>query len=294
MKLKTDRNGVYEIYDLPAGKYKVRPEKVAGYKLDSYSDEKKDFVEVDLKPRSHEEVDFDFEIDNSIKGKIIDANGRAVPIVCLELQPAQGKLAPYAYLGTCTKEGGAFEFDEIPTGSYVIAVNKEGKVNGNHPFGRFYYPNKSERVEAAQISIGPGEHQTGLILTAPETLDTVVYSGRVVFEDGKPVPDEFVNFYKDSDVQRVNNYNPDVNTKTDENGEFSIRLVKGTKGYIFGTLITYSGEYEKCTKLENLIKASGNSVPTLETPEVKVDPVTDMGDIELKFSFPSCKRARSD
>lgn len=294
IKLKTDENGVYEVYDLSPGKYIVRPENLVGYKIETYAGAKQDFIEVDLKPRSHEEVDFDFEIDNSIKGKVVDANGSPVSFVCLDLEPTDGKLAPYTYLVTCTKEGGIFEFDEIPAGTYVIVVNKEGKINGDHPFGRFYYPNRLERAEAAQISIGSGEHHAGLILTAPETLDTVVYSGRVVFEDGKPVPNEFVNFVRKTDVPRSRNYNPDINTKTSENGEFSIKLVKGSKGYIFGSFITFSGEYERCPKLEKLIKASGSSVPTLETPAVEVDPVTDVSGIELRFPFPSCKRSKID
>ncbi|HMM78855.1 MAG TPA: hypothetical protein PKC65_02415 [Pyrinomonadaceae bacterium] len=293
IKLRTDRNGVYEIYDLPPGKYKIEPERVDGYKFGRYSEVKEDFVEVDLRPKSHVEENFDFVIDNSIQGKVYDAYGRTAR-VCVELDPAQGKAREHMFLFDCTDENGSFEIDTIPAGSYVLIVNNDGKMNGDHPFGRFYYPNKVERSDATKISIGPGEHQFGLLVTAPTTLETVVFSGRLLFEDGKPVANEFVKFFKDSGVARRNSYHPDINAKTNENGEFSIRLIKGVKGSIVGTLITYSGKYENCPKLEAAIKASGSSVPTLETTEIKVDPITDLSEIELRFPFPSCKRAKDD
>lgn len=295
IKLKTDRNGVYEVYDLLPGKYKITAETVPGYKLYSYSDEKKDFIEIDLKPKSHEEADFDFVIDNLIQGKFFDAKGNALRGVCMKLVPFSGELAPYTYLGECTEDGGSFSFEKVPAGSYILVINEEDKVTASEPFGRFYYPNKTNRDDAAVINIGPGEYQTGLIITAPETAETVVYSGRLLFEDGKPVPDESVLFFKDSDTPRVRDYNPDARTRTDENGQFSLKILKGSKGYIYGSLTTYSGEYEKCPKLEKLIKATGEtSLVLIETSQVKVDPITDLSEIELRLPFPWCKPAKDD
>ena len=62
IELKTDDNGAFEIYDLPAGKYNVVPEPIAGYK---FNDEKKDSVEVEIKAKSHAEIIFRYEIDNA-------------------------------------------------------------------------------------------------------------------------------------------------------------------------------------------------------------------------------------
>ena len=290
IKLTTDRNGVYEVYGLPPGKYKITPEKVSGYKLGSYSDDEVDSEEVDLKPKTHEEVDFDFVIDNVIRGSLIDANGNELRGVCMDLVPTSGELAPYTHLGTCSKDGGIFEFKKVPAGAYFLVVNDENKVTAAEPFGRFYYPNKKNREDATQIIVGPGEYQTNLIIAAPETAETVVYSGRLVFEDGKPVPDESVLFYKNSDKPRVKDYDPDSRTRTDENGEFTLRILKGSKGYIYGSLTTYSGEYEKCPKLEKLIQADGEKgLVLIETLELKVDPIADLSEIELRLPFPWCK-----
>lgn len=68
VELKTDRNGTFEIYDLPAGKYKITPEKIAGYK---FNDENKDSVEVEIKAESHAEIGFRYTI-NTVKGNSIE------------------------------------------------------------------------------------------------------------------------------------------------------------------------------------------------------------------------------
>lgn len=295
IKLKTDRNGVYEVYDLPPGKYKITAETVPGYKPYSYSNEKKNFVEVDLRPKSHEEADFDFVIDNLIQGKFFDAKGNALRGVCMDLVPTTGEAAPYTFLGDCTEDGGVFEFSKVPAGSYILVINDENKVTASEPFGRFFYPNKKNREDAAVINIGPGEYQTGLIITAPDTAETVVYSGRLLFEDGKPVPDENVLFFKDSDKPREKDYNSEGRTRTDENGEFTLKILKGSKGYIYGSLTAYSGEYEKCPKLDKLIEATGQtSLILIETPEVKMEAITDFSGIELRLPFPWCKRSKDD
>ena len=61
IELKTDENGAFEIYDLPAGRYKVTLEKIAGYK---FNNDEKDSVEVEIKAESHVELGFRYEIDN--------------------------------------------------------------------------------------------------------------------------------------------------------------------------------------------------------------------------------------
>jgi hypothetical protein len=58
--IKTDENGVYEIYDLPNGKYKLTPQKLKGYKIDNGEN---GTVEIEIKAGSLEEQDFDYFIE---------------------------------------------------------------------------------------------------------------------------------------------------------------------------------------------------------------------------------------
>jgi len=290
IELKTDKDGFYEIYDLPAGKYTVTPEKISGYKF--YGVEK-DSIEVVVKPKSHTEQNFDYRINNRIGGKFYDANGKLLKDVCLDLIPARGKKARYFYQGDCTNENGKFEFDEIPAGTCLIVVNERNEISARQPFGTFYYPNKLNREEAALVTISAGDFRDDLIITAPTTAETITISGVLLFEDGKPAADEAVEFYAEGAAKKdAEDKSEDSRASTDNNGRFSIKILKGQKGRLLGSMITFEGEYEKCPKLDKLIKAKGGGVPTIETSTLQIEAVSDSTGIELKFPFPKCKKAK--
>jgi hypothetical protein len=291
IKLKTDDNGVYEIYDLPVGKYKVTPEKIIGYKFD---DDGKDSVQVEIESESLTEQDFEFTIDNSIGGIFRDSNGKPLKGVYLELLPARGEKAPYFYEGDATDENGVFEFKKIPKGTYVIVINQKNEISARQPFGTFYYPNKIKREEATEITIGADDHFKDLIITAPNTAETITISGVLLFDDGKPVFNEAVEFFNNiEDIRQIQKYqNPDSRVTTDENGRFNMRILKGQKGILFGLMSAYVGMYEKCPQLDNLIKAKGESLQHIETPVIQIEAISDRSEIEFKFPFSSCKKAK--
>jgi protocatechuate 3,4-dioxygenase beta subunit len=276
---------------LPVGKYKVTPEKVYGYK---FSDEKSSSVEIEIEAKSHTEQDFDFSIDNAIHGKVFDTSGKLLENVCLDLIPARGKKAPYFYQGDCTDENGRFEFDEIPAGTYVVVINEEGKITSNEPFGTFYYPNTTNRAEAAEITIGAGDFREDLIINAPQTAETVTISGTLLSENGKSVFDEAVEFFAEIEgrKERDRYTQADARAKTNKDGSFTIKILKGQKGKLFGSMNTYVGEYENCSKLDKLIRAEGNSVEDIETPSISIEAINNLSGFELKFPFPSCKKAK--
>jgi hypothetical protein len=293
IELKTDKDGFYEIYDLPPGKYKITPEKISGYKL--FWGESPDGVEVEVKAGSHTERDFTFSIDNHIRGRFFDAGGKPLKDVCVRLRPARGNPMRGFYEADCTDADGRFEIEGIPAGIYVIVVNEENEISARQPFGTFYYPGALKRKDAALISIGAGDYRDDLIITAPETAEVVTLSGVLLFEDGKPAADESVEFYAEKEAGEDNKKEKsreDSRAGTGKDGRFTIRILKGQKGKLLGSMITFEGEYEKCPKLEKLIKAKGGGVPDIETPPIQIEAVGDLTGIELKFPFPSCKKAK--
>ena len=73
-------------------------------------------------------------------------------------------------------------------------------------------------------------------------------------------------------------------------GRFTIRVLKGAKGEVFAEFIASLGDYEKCQKLDALIKASNEESPTLKSSVIKIDADHDIGNLVLQFPFPKCKK----
>ena len=306
-ELKTDNNGVYEIYDLPAGRYFVEPEIPKGWKLGmlrlahspSIDRNAKDGtlqkIPIFLEANKHASLDLMFEIDNVVRGHVYDPSGEPMNGVCLHMIPADGTEGKY--LGDCTEKEGAFNIDEIPPGAYVIIVNNDGQMTSTEPFRTFYYPKVSKREEATIFNIGLGDVVENLEIYPPIELKTITVEGVLVFSDGKPVANEFVEFkavrkkaaQEDEDDEDPN----DAQTKTDQKGRFSIKLVNGANGSLYGGMITYVGDFENCPKLDRLIKQSGSDVPEIKTSPVEIRATGNLYDVELKFPFPSCKRAKT-
>src|SRR5689334_24693618 len=98
---KTDKHGVFEIYDLPPGKYFVEPEVVPGWTIDptwlAYSPSviRDQYDKVELKtprqvgivlnPGKHAGVNISFRIENYVRGRVVGPRGKPLAHVCLYL-----------------------------------------------------------------------------------------------------------------------------------------------------------------------------------------------------------------
>lgn len=298
-EVKTDKNGVYEIYDLPAGKYFIEPEAPFGWKVDKFwlryspsyvegeiKEESIKKIPIILQEKKHAGLDIRFEIDNAIRGKFYDQSGKPMKDVCIQAVAVENK----EDMGTndCTDEGGNFSLTELPRGSYVLVINGDGRVSSDEPFPKFYYPNVFERERAAIISISEGEFRKGINIYAPKMEETITVEGVLLYEDGKAVVDESVEFKAE---KTENNMEGDARESTDARGRFSIKILKGLKGKLYGSMYTYIGQFENCPKLNALIAKTGGSSTEMKTPALDFQAETNLDNVTLKYPFPNCKKA---
>jgi hypothetical protein len=307
--LKTDQNGVYEIYDLPAGKYAIIPEKPPGWKVNTFhlrysqdlirnrnaegEAEDEDLITeygVKLEDKKHALLDFHFELDNALRGKVFDPNGNPLKNACVRLFPPTGVTSTFMYKADCTDEGGKFEMDEVPPGSYILVVNDEGKISSSEPFKTLYYPGVFELEKATIVEVGMADSREDLNIYIPKTEDLITIEGAFLYSDGKPVVGGNVIFEpakKDKDLDGS------AGARTDQAGHFSIKILKGMKGQLFGSIYSFIGQFENCPKLEALIREKSSSTfYEPKTNEVKIDGEANIYNLELKFLFPGCQKAK--
>jgi hypothetical protein len=298
-QVKTDSHGVFEIYDLPPGKYLIEPEVPAGYKIDPFmiryspsvvrndSDEpelKKKQVAITLEPKKHAGVDIAFEIDNVVRGKVLDPQGKPMVGACVTLRLSEARLGGGGF--DCTDERGIFEITSVPGGSYIVVVNDGGKLSSREPFRTLYYPNVSERERAAIITIGPGESINDINIVVPSLEEMITVEGVLRYSDGKPVADKYVEFK----AEKREEIEGDVSKKSDANGHFSLKILKGVKGELSAEDYVYVGEYENCSKLDDLIRKSSHDNTTIRTTLIPIEADRNFFNLELIFPFPACKK----
>jgi hypothetical protein len=138
----------------------------------------------------------------------------------------------------------------------------------------------------------------GINIHAPKTEETIVLEGVFLYSDGKPVVNETVRFEPEKTKEGVEG---EASVQTDSSGRFSIKILKGLKGELYGEMYTYIGEFEKCPKLESIIKKTKSDDPNvivssteIKTPTLKLQAENDLYDVELRFPFPGCKKAKQE
>ena len=176
----TDKNGVYELYDLPPGRYVLEPELRFGWKVDRFDLTRNptrselmngmkpnNRVAFTLRPKKHFGVNIELAMSNHISGRVWDAKLKPMQWVCVSLTKTEEKDERDLDCNALTEADGSFRFDGVEAGTYVLVFNPRNKSTKQMPFPKFYYRNASERERATMISVKHGESLDNLNVVVP-------------------------------------------------------------------------------------------------------------------------------
>ena len=295
----TDKNGVYELYDLPPGKYVLEPELPFGWKIDRLARDtttvsnqqiRGRHIHFTLKPRQHAGIDIAFVLDNVISGSVVDAHGKVLPEVEVSLKPidVSNESINFEY----TDEHGRFAIESIDPGNYVVAVNEDGKKTVKEPFSAFYYPNVTEQASARIFRIRAGDNIKGLKIVVPDTGELVTVQGVVRYADGSPARKVTVRFTP----ERGPDFEGAAIADTNAQGQFSFKILKGLPGELHADFSAYSREtaaivgkfdYAKCPQVQKIAEQTAQDM--IKTPAIRIDAKEDLLNLVLTFPFRPCK-----
>lgn len=229
-RITTNSDGIFEVYGLPPGEYRVVPDIAPGMKLRSFNIEgaqnRRDEASLHLNDRSGVSVRFSLEIDTRISGRVLDPQGKPMPDVRLELEPVNGE--PEEGLSAYSKKDGSYILADMPSGTYRIVANRSGEITADYPFPAIYYPGVADRLKATTVTIVSGDQRTGFDLRIPEFVPRSILAGRVQFSDGSPVPGVDVCF-SSADGRHF--------AKTSPEGGFALMVLKGVTGEVSAELL---------------------------------------------------------
>ncbi|MBC8029917.1 MAG: carboxypeptidase regulatory-like domain-containing protein [Pyrinomonadaceae bacterium] len=165
---KTDKNGVYELYDVPPGRYVLAPELKAGWKVEEFrltrpftrselmnGTNASNRVAFTLRSRRHFGVDMRLELSNHVSGIIYDSSSKPMRRVCVSLVPIDDDR--FLACNSLTDDQGRFQIDSVEAGTYLIILNYENKRTAEMPFPKLYYPGVTDRDQAKVITVKHGE-----------------------------------------------------------------------------------------------------------------------------------------
>lgn len=300
--IKTDKNGAYEIYDLPAGKYILEPETPKGWKLNidsldylrssyNYKENREELKEnqfpVALYKQNHADLDLYFVIDNAIRGKILSPDGQPMNDVCVKAIEVDSKDDKYLGPSYCTNAQGEFEIESVGVGTYIIVVNSDNKISVKEPFGRIFYPGVADRNKASVVAIEAGKFINDINIQIPKTQESIEISGKFLYKDGTPVADDWIEFLPSAEHK---NSVDKSRAKTDAQGRFTIRIIKGISGVLSADKYVYESKYKDCPEVLKVIKKTGKTYATVKTNEVKVTGNENMSSVNLVLPFSICMK----
>ena len=286
-EVSTDKNGVYEAYDLPAGKYVIEPDIPLNLKIrytsNSVSSDR-NRRQVELKDKSCAGIDFYFSENTVIQGRVLSPDGQPMNRVCVRLLLKE-KPAETPFLLDCTEHDGRFKIDEIALGEYYLVANDDGVISSDEPFPLTYYPGVFEKEKATVLNIASGDKLEDFDIHIPSKRPTRTIEGTLLFSDGRPVDGESVEFNSE---EKPGQNQDRVLAKTDAEGRFKLTVLEGSKGTLHGYFYSFSRDSANCPQIDKLVKAYKD----IETTRVKVELNRDHQNIELTFPFPYCAKGK--
>ena len=293
----TDDNGVFEIYDVPPGRYRLEPEIPEGWRIDRWFLrlnsstaallKSPKSVQFDVETKKHISINLGFEPDNAVEGKLVGPKGDPLAKTCAYLRRPDDDMNMVRgdTRTACADANGRFRIESIPPGHYVLVLNQDGLAKGVAPFPRVFYPGTTELEKATTITVALGQTLKDIDVVVPAMLDTVTVEGVLLFSDDQPVASQYVHF---EGIEK-----PGIlgwaSAETDEQGRFSLKIIKGLQGKLLSKMGVYRGMFRNCPVMDALVKETPQELAVLSTQEIEIKAEQDLSNVVLRFLVPGCK-----
>jgi carboxypeptidase family protein len=179
----TDEHGSFVLEGLPPGRYAVSLALEDHYYADLFSR----VVELPA-PQSCAAVDAAVYSNGRVAGRVVDAAGRPVAGLTVDLATAAGIDRPSTpdRVRALTDRSGRYELTRVPPGRFVVGINTQRDRNGGFPQPRVLFPGVDLPARASRITVEAGERIELPDFVLPPALSYVAIQGLVTDADGAP------------------------------------------------------------------------------------------------------------
>ena len=167
-------------------------------------------------------------VSAQIGGRVIDAGGNPVSGIFVELIPAafQSRPTRFDIADETTDERGAFDFEGVGKGSYLLAIGYVWTPDLDAPYPTTFYPNARDRASAFVFKVSADAKPLEIVFQLPAKMSELTVKGKILMANGKPAVDAHVRLHNDESNLVVSD------CRTDENGNFFLKGFAGGRYHI--------------------------------------------------------------
>jgi hypothetical protein len=282
----TNADGAYEVYGLPPGRYSARIDVPRGLKLKfpvvtGSNPVRGEKSSVELEADGGVSVDFVLEADTRLAGRVLNAAGKPIRDVCMDLEPVEDRGEDGARFFFCSKNNGAFAMEMMPPGQYRLVARDEIHRENIRSKSTLYYPSERDRSRAKIVSIEAGRYVKNVVIQVPPNEKRYLIAGRMQFEDGAPVAKAGVTF-----ASQQSGYTETAETGAD--GSFGLLIVAGMVGELQGGTVVMSQTLDACPQFRVGPRVSG-ILRFMDAGPIPLSVDSDQANFKLTLPFASCK-----
>lgn len=232
-KAVTDQDGRFTLTNIPAGRYQltpIAPDMVVSDAGEYWRPGKAVNLAVG---ETADGFDFQMTRGGVITGRISDHEDKPIigENINLELldknnQPQRSNLN-FSRQFMDTDDRGIYRIYGLPAGRYRVSAGEDPKgdrlrVGGRRGFHmKVYYPNATESADAKIVEVSEGSEATGIDIALGPLAQAYTLSGRVVNENGEPVPGLMIGYGKVQEGGRLGGFGYGMGMPTNARGEFT-------------------------------------------------------------------------
>jgi hypothetical protein len=214
---QTDDQGRYDIGGIPPGSYELQLVPPAAFSSRYLQ------RPIELRDRGCAVADFGLHYDGRISGVLLTADDQPAAGVTVEAMFAARPSRAAEPLTAKTDAGGEFELIDVPPGEYAVGVSLRRGMEPDVLFPKTFYPGTSSEDDASTIEVGEGTRHRLDPLKLPRARALRELTGVVVWPDGRPVADAWVEL---TDGNRNGPMVRDT-VRTDATGRFTLTVHDG-------------------------------------------------------------------
>ncbi len=181
----TGPDGVYSFYDVHAGEYHFLASLPARMELSEKT------LPGALPPiKIPNGACYEYNVDalplGKIRGSILGPDEKPLKVASVELYRADRFKDTEPGLWSFQGPKGAFEFDHIGPGEYILVFNRTNRMDPNSPFPRTFYPGVAEQNETSVIALKDGEQLLTANIQVNGGYPTRNIRVQLKWKDGRP------------------------------------------------------------------------------------------------------------